>query len=238
MGPTRKRDLTAAVLGTAVVGYLLVVLLYRWFPPITVWTGLSLLVFGVAEAVWGRYVRAKISDGEIGDGPGWLHPLSVARSLVIAKASAWVGALALGWWVGVLVYLLPRRSWLRVAGEDTAGTAVAAVSALALVIAALWLHIAASRRGIRPSMARASRVSSARWRRSSCTGPSRRRAISPGENRRSTATRGATSARYSRAMTDLSRGARLYRPEVTTRVAVLRRFSPGLIARSGLTEPG
>ena len=39
MGPTRKRDLTAAVVA-AVVGYLLVTVLYRWFPPITVWTGL------------------------------------------------------------------------------------------------------------------------------------------------------------------------------------------------------
>ncbi|MGH3554901.1 MAG: DUF3180 domain-containing protein [Mycobacterium sp.] len=140
MGPTRKRDLTAAVIGTAVVGYLLVVLLYRWFPPITVWTGLSLFAVAVAEAVWGRYVRAKIGDGEIGDAPGWLHPLAVARSLVIAKASAWVGAVVLGWWVGVLVYLLPRRSWLQVAGEDTVGTAVAAFSALALVAAALWLQ--------------------------------------------------------------------------------------------------
>jgi hypothetical protein len=140
MGPTRKRDLTAAVVGTAVIGYLLVLLLYRWFPPITVWTGLSLLAVAAAEAVWGRYVRVKISDGEIGDGPSWLHPLAVARTLMIAKASAWVGALALGWWVGVLVYLLPRRSWLRVAGEDTSGTVVAAASALALVVAALWLQ--------------------------------------------------------------------------------------------------
>jgi hypothetical protein len=140
MGPTRKRDLTAAALGTAVAGYLLVVLLYRWFPPITIRTGLSLFAVGIAEAGWARYVRTKISDGEIGDGPGWLHPLSVARSLVVAKASAWVGALALGWWVGVLVYLLPRRSWLGVASADTVGTAVAAVSALALVIAGLWLQ--------------------------------------------------------------------------------------------------
>src|ERR1700757_646312 len=38
-----------------------------------------------------------------------------------------------------------------------------------------------------------------------------RRAISPGENRRSLATRGVTSARYSRAMTDLPRGARVRR---------------------------
>ena len=45
-----------------------------------------------------------------------------------------------GWWVGVLVYLLPRRSWLRAAEEDTAGVAVAAVCALALVVAALWLQ--------------------------------------------------------------------------------------------------
>lgn len=140
MGPTRKRDLTAAAVGAAVVGYLLVVVLFRWFPPITVWTGLSLLGVAIAEALWARYIRAKINDGEIGDGPGWLHPLAVARSLMIAKASAWVGALVLGWWIGVLVYLLPRRSWQRVAVEDTTGTLVAAGSALALVIAALWLQ--------------------------------------------------------------------------------------------------
>ncbi|BBU20683.1 DUF3180 domain-containing protein [Mycobacterium xenopi] len=140
MGPTRKRDLTAAVIAAAVVGYLLVVLLYRWFPPITVWTGVSLLALATAEAAWGRYVRAKINDGEIGDGPGWLHPLAVARSVMIAKASAWVGAVVLGWWIGVLVYLLPRRSTLRVAGEDTTGAVVAAACALALLVAALWLQ--------------------------------------------------------------------------------------------------
>jgi hypothetical protein len=140
MGPTRKRDLTAATAVTAVVGYLLVIVLYQWFPPITLWTGVSLLAVAIAEAGWAFYVRSKINDGEIGDGPGWLHPLAVARSVLIAKASAWVGALVLGWWVGVLAYLLPRRSTLRVAGEDTAGAAVAAGCALALVVAALWLQ--------------------------------------------------------------------------------------------------
>lgn len=140
MGPTRKRDLTAATVIAAVIGYLLVIGLYRWFPPITVWTGLSLLAVAAAEAGWAFYIRSKVNDGEIGSGPGWLHPLAVARSVTIAKASAWVGALVLGWWVGVLVYLVPRRGVIRVAGEDTAGAVVAAVSALALVIAALWLQ--------------------------------------------------------------------------------------------------
>ena len=126
-----------------------------WFPPITVWTGVSLLAVAVAEAGWAFYVRAKISDGEIGDGAGRLHPLAVARSVVIAKASAWVGALVLGWWLGVLVYLLPRRGTLRVAAEDTAGAVVAAVCALALVVAgavaAALLQVAATSRRTTPT---------------------------------------------------------------------------------------
>jgi hypothetical protein len=141
MGPTRKRDLTAAVVALAVIGYLLTIMIYpRWFPPITIWTGISLLGMAVGEAAWGRYVRAKINDGQIGDGSGRLHPLAVARTVMIAKASAWVGALVLGWWLGVLVYLLGNRGWLRVAGQDAPGAAVAAGSALALTIAALWLQ--------------------------------------------------------------------------------------------------
>lgn len=140
MGPTRKRDLAAAVAAVAVASYLLVLLTYRWFPPITVWTGLSLLVVAVVEAGWGGFVRAKINDGEIGSGPGRLHPLVVARAVLIAKASAWVGALTMGFWIGVLGYVLSRRSVLRVAAEDTAGAVVAAASALALLIAGMWLQ--------------------------------------------------------------------------------------------------
>jgi hypothetical protein len=140
MGETRKRDLTAAVVAAAVLGYLLVRATYRWFPPITLWTGVSVLGVAVALAGWGFYVRARIRDGEIGAGRGRLHPLAVARSVVIAKASAWMGAVVLGWWVAVLAYLLPRRDTLRVAAADTPGSVVAGSCALALVVAALWLQ--------------------------------------------------------------------------------------------------
>lgn len=140
MGPTRKRDLTVAAAGTAAVAYLLVMWLYRWFPPITAWTGISLLAVAVAETGWGRHIQKKLDDGKIGDAPGWLHPLAVARSLVAAKASAWVGALVLGWWAGVLAYLVPRRSEVRVADADTPGAIIAAGSAAALILAALWLQ--------------------------------------------------------------------------------------------------
>lgn len=140
MGPTRGRDLAVAAAIATVAGYLAIHLLYRYFPPITLWTGLSLLAVAAGEAWWGAVVRGRIRDGRIGVGAGRLDPLAVARTVAIAKASAWVGAVMLGWWLAVLVYLLPRRSELRVAAADTPGVLVAFISALALVVAALWLE--------------------------------------------------------------------------------------------------
>jgi len=140
MGLTRKRDLTLAVVVTGLLGYLLVRAVYRYFPPLTLWTGVSLLGLAAVIAGWGFLVRARIQDGEIGVGGGRLHPLAVARSVVIAKASAWMGSVVLGWWLAVVVYLLPRRSELRVAAEDTPGAVVAALCALALIVAGLWLQ--------------------------------------------------------------------------------------------------
>lgn len=140
MGPTRGRELAVAAAVAAIAGYLAIHMLYRYFPPITLWTGLSLLAVAAGEAWWGALVRGRIREGRIGVGAGRLHPLAVARTVAIAKASAWVGAVMLGWWLAVLAYLLPRRSELRVAAADTPGVLVAVVSALALVMAALWLE--------------------------------------------------------------------------------------------------
>jgi hypothetical protein len=140
MGPSRIRDLSVGFLLAAVIGYLVIRGWYRVFPPITLLSGVSLLVVATAEAVWGVSVRARIRAGAIGIGPGRLHPLAVARTVSVAKASAWMGALVFGWWIGALTYLIPRRSELRVAAADTPGALVAAGSALALVIAGMWLQ--------------------------------------------------------------------------------------------------
>ena len=118
MGPTRTRELLAATLAAAVFGYLVVRGVYRYFPAVTLCTGLSLLAVAAGEAAWAWSVRSRIREGRIGVGGGRLHPLAVARTVAIAKASAWVGAVMLGWWLGVLAYLLPRRSELRVAAAD------------------------------------------------------------------------------------------------------------------------
>ena len=68
MGPTRYRDLIAAAVATAVFGYLVIHTLYRYFPSITLWTGLSLLAVAAGEAVWAVSVRGRIRDGRIGVG--------------------------------------------------------------------------------------------------------------------------------------------------------------------------
>ena len=140
MGPTRNRDLLLAAVAAGGLGYLAIQLLYRYFPPITLWTGLSLLAVAVAEAWWAVSVRGRIRDGRIGVGAGRLDPLAVARTVAVAKASAWVGALMFGWWLAVLGYLLLRRTELRVAAADAPGAFAAATSAFALVAAALWLQ--------------------------------------------------------------------------------------------------
>lgn len=140
MGVTRSRDLAATALVVAAVGYVFVRLSYRYFPPITLWTGLSLLAVAAGEAAWAVSVRRRIRDGRVGVGTGLLHPLAVARSVAVAKASAWAGAVALGWWTAVLAYVLPHRADLRVAAADSKGALVAAASALLLVVAAQWLQ--------------------------------------------------------------------------------------------------
>lgn len=81
--------------------------------------GISLLVLAVAEAGWAFYVRNKVNDGQIGVGAGRLPALAVARSVVVAKASAWLGTLMTGWWMAMLVYILPRRAQLAAAAADT-----------------------------------------------------------------------------------------------------------------------
>lgn len=140
MGLTRWRDLAATALVVAVVSYLFVRLSYRYFPPITLWTGLSLLAVAAGEAAWAVSVRRRIRDGHVGVGTGRLHPLLVARTVAVAKASAWAGAVALGGWTGLLAYVLPHRTELRVAAADSKGALVAAASALLLVVAAQWLQ--------------------------------------------------------------------------------------------------
>jgi Protein of unknown function (DUF3180) len=137
MTPTRPRDLLAIALIVAVVVNLLVRLTYASLPGFPLFGGVTLGVLGVAEAIGGRALRARIRR-EPGTTP--VQPLVAARAVMLAKASSVAGAVVAGAWVGLLVYTAPESRAISAAASDTAAAAVGLVCALVLVGGALWLE--------------------------------------------------------------------------------------------------
>ncbi|UQE75526.1 DUF3180 domain-containing protein [Gordonia sp. PP30] len=139
LGPTRVRDLLAVAVVAGLVLWVLARYHYGLFPSLPWPAGLTLYAAAVLEVVIGFLVRSRIAGGKLGPGEGQLHPISVARLVALAKASALVGAIALGGWAGLSVYLLAHRE-LDVARADLPAAVVGAVGGLLLAGAALWLE--------------------------------------------------------------------------------------------------
>jgi hypothetical protein len=135
--PTRPRELFAAGLVAAVVVAVLVRLVYGSLPSFPVLGGATLGVLGVAEAIAGSALRARIRQR-----PGTLpvQPLVAARAVLVAKASALAGALMAGGWLGLLVHVLPRVGEISAAAGDAVAAGVGLACALLLVGGALWLE--------------------------------------------------------------------------------------------------
>jgi Protein of unknown function (DUF3180) len=137
IGPTRIRDLIAYAAAVTLVSWLAMRQWYgdlprlRWFVP------LSLVLLAIAEVLAANQLRDRIRHR-----PGALpvQPLVAARMLALAKASAVVGAVMVGIWAGLLVYVVPRLGQLNAAGNDTVVGAIGVVAAVALTAAALWLE--------------------------------------------------------------------------------------------------
>jgi uncharacterized protein DUF3180 len=135
--PTRPRDLFAVALVTAVVVGILVRLGYGSLPPIPLFGGATLGVLGIAEAVGGSMLRARIRRRP---GTEPVQPLVAARAVLLAKASSLAGAIMTGVWGGLLVHVLPLAGDITAAGSDSLAGAVGLVCALGLVGGALWLE--------------------------------------------------------------------------------------------------
>lgn len=121
----------------AVLVHLVVRVAYGALPPLPTLAGITLLVLAVIELVLGFNLRARINRKE---GTSPVQPLTAARAVALAKASSLVGAIMVGAWAGVLGYVLPRRSDLAAAANDTPSAAIGVVCSAALVGAALWLE--------------------------------------------------------------------------------------------------
>lgn len=138
--PTRILDLVANVLIAAIVAWIATRAAYDSFPPISIFAGASLYPVAAIEAVLAFVIRARVNDHQIGDGRHQLHPITAARAVALAKASAQVGSIAAGIWLGFLCWVFPQRGTLRAAAADSPGAIVGMLAGVALVAAALWLE--------------------------------------------------------------------------------------------------
>lgn len=134
---TRPRDLLVAAVVTAVVANLAVQLSYGSLPAIPALAGVTLGVLGLAEAIAGGALRARI---ERRPGTTPVPALTAARAVLVAKASSLGGAIMTGAWAGLLLHVLPRSTEIVAAAGDSVGAAVGLACALVLVGGALWLE--------------------------------------------------------------------------------------------------
>lgn len=99
---TRVRDLLLIAVVAGLALWILIRYNYGAFPSLPWPAGVSLYVLAVFEFITGFIVRARVAGRDIGRARGQLHPIAVARVMVLAKASAILGAIAAGGWTGVL----------------------------------------------------------------------------------------------------------------------------------------
>jgi predicted outer membrane lipoprotein len=135
--PTRPRGLLAVALVVSVFANLVVRLAYGSLPAFPLLAGATFGVLGIAEAIAGNMLRARIRRR-----PGYrpVQPLVAARAVLVAKASALAGAIMAGVWGGLLAHVLPKASEATAAASDSLAAGVGLACALGLVGGALWLE--------------------------------------------------------------------------------------------------
>ncbi|WP_316690212.1 DUF3180 domain-containing protein [Pseudonocardia sp. H11422] len=137
MKPTRVRDLVVVAVVAALLAHLLVRLTYGSLPAFPLPAGVTLGLLGLAEAIAGNVLRARIQRRP---GARPVQPLVAARAVMVAQASALGGAVVAGLWAGLLAYVLPRSAQVAAAADDAAAAGIGLFCSVGLVAGALWLE--------------------------------------------------------------------------------------------------
>jgi hypothetical protein len=135
MRPTRWRDLALAAIAAGAIAYLVTRLDYVNLPSPSVYSLLWIPLLTIAEFYMALVTRSRLA-GRHGTRP--INPLVVARLAALAKATALVGALALGAYVGFFAWVITISS--TIASRDTRTAAIGAGLSLLLVVAASFLE--------------------------------------------------------------------------------------------------
>jgi hypothetical protein len=136
---TKIRVLVVLAILSASVGWSLAQLWPTWFSqgfPVSSGSAIAMILVAISLLVWTLMTRARLNPEA---GLKRLHPLVAARTAALAMSASRVGALALGFYAGVLLSNI-------VAIESTAGSdrikaaAVTAVASFITIVIALWLE--------------------------------------------------------------------------------------------------
>lgn len=155
IGLTRWRDLAVVAVIAGVVAFGLLWWNYSRLPALPRLAGVPAALIGIGEAIfgWGLYRRIRTNigpDRARGDrpgigvagqsGPDEIDPLTVARAVTIAKASALAAAAFGGLWSGTLCYVWPRSGDVAAAAGDRATALIGLLCAAMMLAGALWLE--------------------------------------------------------------------------------------------------
>jgi hypothetical protein len=135
--PTRYRDLAVVAGVVGVLAYLLVSWTYHSLPRLPRTAPASLLLVGLVEVQTAAITRRRLRR-EPGTKP--IAPLTVARLVVLAKASSLTGAALAGGWAGVLAYTAARTDEFGTATSDAVTAAMGVGAAVILIVGGLLLE--------------------------------------------------------------------------------------------------
>ncbi len=141
-GPTRPGTLLLLGLLGGVVGRWTLEIWYGELPQLSWGSALTVTAVAIYEAVAAWRVRTRMGHAVLRtptiERP--IEPLLVARLAVLAKASAVLGVLLTGLFVGALLWLWPQRDVVAAAARDVPAAVGSALAGMLLLTAALWLE--------------------------------------------------------------------------------------------------
>lgn len=113
---------------------------YGKFADLPLLVPITLVILAGLNAALARWVAKRIADHKVGQDRTQLHPVTAARCVALAQASAWTGAIFGGFYLGFSVYVVPRAGDLAAASSDAPRAIAATIAAILLVIAGIALE--------------------------------------------------------------------------------------------------
>ena len=113
---------------------------YGYFPPLPSLAAITIWLLALVCVALIIIVRRNMAEGTIGLDRSQLHPMTVARMMVVGKASAWTGAILGGLYAGIATYVIPNADTLVAADAESPTVIAAVIGSVALSVAGVVLE--------------------------------------------------------------------------------------------------